>query len=70
MIVDRIEGNIAVVENDKGEHIEIPLRELPNDIREGSVLKAAEGGYIHDIEAEEKRRQEMAAKTKRLFKRK
>ena len=42
-IVDRIEGDFALVE--QGEHIlNIPLVNLPNGVREGSVLRVNDRG--------------------------
>lgn len=41
--VDRIEGNVAVLFGDHGETAEIPLLELPDNLREGSVLRVQFG---------------------------
>ncbi|MBR3969966.1 MAG: DUF3006 domain-containing protein [Ruminococcus sp.] len=69
MVVDRIEGDFAVVEH-RGEMIEIPLSELPENVREGDVLIRMNGGYsIYNVLSEEKR-MEMAENLENLFKRK
>ena len=68
IIVERIEGEIAVLELDDGSKAEIALKALPIGVHEGSVLQRTSDGYALDIETEEKRRATLAARTKRLFK--
>lgn len=68
--VDRIENGIAVLENDKSDFISVPTSELPDGIRDGSVLIYDNGKYFLDADAEKKRRQEMFEKQQRLLKRK
>ena len=41
--VDRIEGPLAVLQDDEGENRAVPLAELPEGLREGDVL-CREGG--------------------------
>lgn len=57
MVIDRIEGRFALVEN-FGEMIDIPLCQLPENVREGDILKIENGEYIVDntsaIERKEK----------------
>ena len=36
--VDRIEGPLAVLQDDEGENRTVPLAELPEGLREGDVL--------------------------------
>ena len=61
-IVDRIEGNIAVIE--AGEDIfNVPLSSLPAKTKEGSVIWAE-----LSPEEEEKRREHIKQKMNRLFK--
>ena len=65
--VDRIKNGYAVVLQD-GKVRNIPISQLPNGVREGSVLRLNNGEYCLDI-AEEKRLKKAAFdKTKRLFK--
>lgn len=67
IIIDRIEEEMAVAYS--GDiRIEIPLAELPEGTREGSVLRATDSGYELDLEAEAERRARIASKMKRLFK--
>lgn len=39
MIIDRIEGQFAVIEIEKGRMINLPLVILPQKVKEGDVLK-------------------------------
>lgn len=64
--VDRIEGETAVLERD-GSFVRVPLRELPEGTREGSLLKSTRDGYILDNEGAEERRAALAERTARLF---
>ena len=69
--VDRFEGNFAVCENrETGELINIPTSELPENVKEGSILKFESGKYILDIEATKKEQQEIKNLVDNLFKRK
>ena len=43
--VDRIEGNIAVCE-ENGNIISLPVSSLPNDTKEGDVLISSENGWV------------------------
>lgn len=67
MIVDRIEGRIAVIELEDGSHIDVPLSKLPEGTREGSVLRKKSGGFELDPRQERERRKKAAERTKRLF---
>ena len=69
--VDRFEGNFAVCENrETGEFIDIPLSELPENVKAGSILKFENGNYILDIESTQKEQQEIKNLVNNLFKRK
>ena len=49
IVVDRIEGDIAVCENRaNGVIINIQISKLPENIREGSILKYYDGKYRLD----------------------
>ncbi|MFQ5890731.1 MAG: DUF3006 domain-containing protein [Gemmatimonadota bacterium] len=47
LVVDRIEGSLAVLVSDSGDEETVPVRLLPSGVREGAVLRvtrdAAEG---------------------------
>ncbi len=67
MVVDRIEGGFAVVESEDGSHRNIPLDELPEGTREGSVLVKTEHGWELDLEEERRRREKAAELTRKIF---
>lgn len=66
IIVDRIEEEYAVVFFGD-ERRDVPLSELPDGVREGSVLKETEDGFAINTEAEKERRRSLAERTHRLF---
>lgn len=46
IVIDRIEGNIAVCENRKNKKMQnISLTQLPKEVAEGSILKWKNGKY-------------------------
>ncbi len=67
LIVDRIEGNFAVCENENKQMIDIPLIDLPEKIKEGSVLSEENGVYSVDEAAEAERRARMIALRNSIF---
>ena len=60
LIVDRIVGDIAVLEKEDRSHVEVSLSEIGFDIKEGSILLFDGAMYTADEESE-------AARRKRLF---
>lgn len=60
LIVDRIVGDIAVLEKEDRSHIEVSLSEIALDIKEGSVLLFDGSAYTADDDSE-------AARRKRIF---
>lgn len=58
LIVDRIEDGIAVIEQEVG-RIEVPVKMLAPDVREGDIVTLENGLYTADKAASEKRRREM-----------
>lgn len=66
-IIDRIEDNIAILEQqDTKEFINISTNILPNGIKEGMILSIINNTYTIDIKATEKREKEVLEKFKRL----
>lgn len=67
MIIDRFEGDIAVIETENG-NIDIPKSDIPLNAKEGDILIKTSDGY--DIAAEEtsKRRKKLLEMMKRLTK--
>ena len=52
-VIDRFEGDFAVCENiDTKEMYNIEIEKLPQDIKEGSIIKLENGKYIKDEERE------------------
>lgn len=66
-IVDKIEDDIAVLENkDTREIINVNISCLPSLIKEGSVLRYDGSKYYIDNELEMKRRKDLLDRFKRL----
>ncbi|MCI8360259.1 MAG: DUF3006 domain-containing protein [Clostridiales bacterium] len=57
LIIDRLEGDIAVCEDEERRMVEIPRRLLPADAEPGSVLTPDGEGYRLDAAAEAQRRE-------------
>lgn len=69
MIIDRIEGDIAVVEVEKGQLRDVPLARIEGRARDGAVLIAQDGGYAVDEAATAQRLDAVNAKRRRVFRR-
>jgi hypothetical protein len=67
VIVDRIEGGIAVLELGVGRTFNAPLCMLPTGTREGSVLTLSAVGFELDADETRRRTSQMRARTERLF---
>jgi hypothetical protein len=70
LVVDRIEGRIAVLIDDDGPAFDVPLRSLPQGTREGSVLRVPEKGGSPDWTSavlDEKARVEREEEGKRIL---
>ena len=66
-IIDRIENNIAVLENkDTKEIINMPLNKLPSNLKEGNVLKYENNTYTKDTEEENNRKKTILEKFNKL----
>lgn len=66
-IVDRIEGDIAVCEDDNNELVDISLDRLPEGVSSGDILTEEKGIFTVDMSATEKRRAEIAALQNKLW---
>ena len=66
LIVDRIVGDIAVLERDDKSHIEVPLSEIAPEIKEGSVLLFDGDRYTADKDSEAARRKKIFEMQERL----
>lgn len=58
LIIDRIDGNTAVIE-DGDTRFEVSRLELAPDVKEGDAVLLENGVYRKDTDATEKRRQEI-----------
>ncbi|MGN1481025.1 DUF3006 domain-containing protein [Porcipelethomonas sp.] len=58
LIIERFEGNIAVIEDDDN-HLEIDRNSLPDNAREGDVLVKSGDAYKIDPEQTKKRREKI-----------
>ena len=66
-IIDRFEGEYAVLETDSG--MKNVLRDmLPEEAREGDVVELKNGAYTVNKKATEKRRRKLREKLKKLQK--
>lgn len=65
LVVDQIIDDIAVLE-DQGAMINVPISELPNDIHDGSIIILDSNGYHVDIDLENEKREDLAARLERL----
>jgi len=67
--VDRFEGQLAVLEDrNNNKTINIDKKELPKDIKEGSILKYSKGEFTLDKEKTKEIEQRIKGKMDRLWK--
>lgn len=67
-IVDRIEGNVAVLEVDGTKFMDIPLNEMPEGCSEGDVYEGGPGNWAKDDDAKAERLKTNADLMADLFK--
>ena len=70
--IDRIENNIAVLFDDDENKSNIPVSELPEDIKEGDILRFDEESevYVIDKEKTEQVKASIEERFRKLFKKK
>lgn len=67
--VDRIEGEIAILENlTTNEIIEVSMEHLPENVKETNILNLIDGIYTLDLKEEEQRKINIRSKFDRLKK--
>ncbi len=66
LIVDRIVGDIAVLEKEDRSHIKVSLSEIGFDIKEGTVLLFDGARYTADEDSEAARRKKIFEMQQRL----
>ena len=65
-IVDRVEGDFAVLEKESGGTIDVPKKDIP-DAKEGDVLILENGIYKVSLEETQRRKELIAEKMRKLF---
>lgn len=66
-IVDRIEGNIAVLEDDDKETINVLIDILPEGIKEGTILEHIKDKFIIDKKSTNRRKEKFDKMMDDLF---
>lgn len=67
-VIDRIENGVAVCENNERQRIEINVKDLPKNAKEGSVIAILDNGEtVLDIAETESRRKRLLKKQRRVF---
>ncbi len=67
MIIDRIEGTVAVIEVEKGEVVDVPLTRIVGSARDGAVVERNGDDYVVDEDATAERARSMAERRRQLF---
>lgn len=65
--IDRINGNMAVCEDENGDLVKLMVSELPSGVKEGDILKQQDGVWYKDETESSERRQAMKEKLNRLI---
>ncbi|MCL1903265.1 MAG: DUF3006 domain-containing protein [Oscillospiraceae bacterium] len=67
IIVERFEGDIAIIEDtNNSKHIEVDRELLPQSVKEGDVLELREGLYIVDENKTAEKRRAIAERLRKL----
>lgn len=67
--LDRIEGDVAVLIEDSGTSLEVPVGDLPPVPAEGKMYRQIDGRFVEDVDAEEARRAAVRALQNKLRRR-
>lgn len=67
LTVERIIGDIAVIENEDLSHYDIPVANLPDNVKEGTVLDFDGENYYINSDEEALRKRRILEKQKILF---
>ena len=68
LVIDRFEDNLAICENrETKEKVEIDIYKLPNNIKEGSVIKLENGQYVIDEEKQQEIEKRIEEKMKNIW---
>lgn len=66
-IIDRFEGDLAVLEEESGGHIDVNRSLLSENAAEGDVLELVGDRYVKNNALTDERRKRILRKSKRLF---
>jgi hypothetical protein len=66
-VLDRFEGSFAVLEDSQGTMNNVPKEMLPQNLKEGDVLKEAAGVYSFDAAATSERAERIKSLMKDIF---
>lgn len=66
-IVDRVEGDVAVLERDDLEIVDVPLSELPEGVRQHDCLEEDGGAWRIDRDRTAERKRRIEEKMRKLF---
>ncbi len=69
-IVDRLEDGLAVCETEDKKRAVFPVKDLPEALKEGDVLKELDGIFSRDEEETSRRREQMKERLMGLFEKK
>lgn len=67
VIIDRFEGDYAVIETEEKAMKKIRRSEVPNAVQEGDVLVCTDNKWIVDLEATQRRKEQIAALAAKLW---
>ena len=67
MVIDRIEGDTAVIELSGRAFIDVPLDRIDGNVRDGAVLTEVDGRYLVDEAATSERVRRTSKKRHALF---
>jgi len=68
VIIDRFEGEMAVLELESGDNIDVPRSQIPSSASEGDVLiKSSDDSFVIDKEETNKLRKEINDLMNKLF---
>lgn len=71
LIIDRIEGDMAVCEDRGNHHLNVPIADIAGPAKEGDLLRRNSNGsgYVVDPGGTERRRRELFLRQSNLFRR-
>lgn len=69
LVIDKFEENIVICEDRKtGKIIEIPRKDIQENVKEGDIIKKIEGIYKKDIEKQEEIEKRIEEKMNKIWK--